>query len=55
MSDKPTGIWEALQSWLRYQVGRFALWYCGPEGLYWTDPVQWEAYLAGNVEQGEDE
>lgn len=55
MSDKPIGIWAALHNWLRYQVGRFAIWYCTPAGLYWTDPAQWEAYLAGNVEQGEDE
>lgn len=46
VSDKPIGVWAWLQNWLRYQVGRFALWYCGPEGLYWVDPAQWEEYLA---------
>ena len=53
MSDKPVSMWEALQNWLRYQVGRFALWYCRPEGLYWPDPVQWEEYLAENQEVSE--
>ncbi len=44
MSDKPAGFNLMLE--LRFLVGRFANWFCGPEVLFWTNPEEWEEYIS---------